>query len=59
MIVSIRKEEIRMKNFNQMTERQMSNVNGGIIDMIGGMILGLILLGVGVGAGVTAQNGHK
>ena len=60
MIVSIRKEEIRMKNFNQMTERQMSKVDGGLFGMICLAIMGAGLLGLGGGvAGAAIKEKSK
>ena len=49
-----------MKNFNQMTERQMSKVDGGLFGMICLAIMGAGLLGLGGGvAGAAIKEKSK
>ena len=46
-----------MKNFNQMTETQMSKTNGGLLDFL--CIVAVTVIAAGLGAGVGAAAGTK
>jgi len=48
-----------MKQFNKMTEKRMSNINGGLLfELIGSAVLATLastVLGIGIGVGVGAK----
>ena len=54
MTTFIRKEEIHMKSFNRMTEKQMSKVDGGLIGLFLGLAFGVTAVCVGTGAGIAS-----